>query len=330
MVSYCIVVNEPFLVRGIALHRSLAEHSSTPFRLFVLCVDQPSLDLLGKMEDETLTPLALHSIEERYPELRARSGERTAYEYIATFKPFLVRFLFEVHPEIPVLASLDADLLFFSDPSAVLDELKEGSVLLSPHHFSPHLKHLAVHGQFNGGFVVFCSDSEGKRAARWWAEQVLEWCADRVEGDKRSNQKYLESFPSLFRGVVSSQHPGINLAPWNIDSHRLSVGGEGILVDGRALVFYHFHHLRFLRQWLLDPALVTHKTRASHLLKHGVYAPYVRLLFTIQLELRCTHHFDAPFASVRYQEPPSALSIPLLLSRLFHRQWFIVWRGRIL
>lgn len=330
MLHFCTIVNAPFLLQGLALHASIQRTCSGAFGLWVLCADDESYHFLAQSGREGLHPLSLAQLEQAYPTLTAIKRERTAYEYIATLKPFLVRYLLETQSDIDVLSSLDADLLFFSDPAQLLQELGDGSVLLSPHHFSSHLQHLAVHGQFNGGFIAFRSNDEGKRAAQWWSERVAEWCADRIEGGRRSNQKYLEEMSALFHGVIITQHPGVNLAPWNIDGHQLSLGNNGVEVDGKSLVFYHFHHLTFLRSWLVDPALAAHKTCANHLLKHRIYAPYLRSLLTLRKGHWQRTRVRLSIGSVRYCQENAPIAFPLLLSRLRRRQWFLLFWGRVI
>ncbi len=40
------------------------------------------------------------------------------------------------------------------------------------------------------------------------------------------------------------EEPGAGLAPWNVSAHELSGENGEVRVDGRPLVFYHFHSLR--------------------------------------------------------------------------------------
>ena len=325
---FCTILTKEFLLQGIALYRSL-ERFPTPFTLWILCGDGESLRVLRKADLPGVMLLTVAYIEAHYPELpRAKSG-RTPYEYIATLKPYLVRFLLETQTDMDAVFSLDGDLWFFSDPAALWEELGGASILLSPHRFSPHLAKLQVHGMYNGGFVAFRNDGNGRAAAVWWSDAVREWCGDRVEGGKRSNQKYLEELPKRFAGVKAATHPGFNTAPWNLDAHVFAWEGGRVLVSGKPIVFHHFHHLRFLRPWLLDPSLALHRTRANCVLKRRVYAPYVRELLAAQKWLRRECGFDAALGSVRYEEERKGLDLLLTLSRVRRRQWFIVLAGRM-
>jgi hypothetical protein len=76
------------------------------------------------------------------------------------------------------------------------------------------------------------------------------------------NQGYLNLWPERYGQVHIVQHPGSNLAPWNVDGHVLARDSGRIAVDGQPLIFYHFsgvsrnsegqwcsHHPRFDRDF---------------------------------------------------------------------------------
>src|SRR5205814_2361411 len=90
----------------------------------------------------------------------------------------------------------------------------------------------------------FEETNEAMAALRWWRDRCLEWCYDRLEGDRFADQKYLDLFPTLFRGVLVLDHPGANLAPWNMGRHRLTKEGDCLRVDSQPLIFYHFHNFK--------------------------------------------------------------------------------------
>jgi hypothetical protein len=329
MMHGCTIINAPFILQGLALARSLHRHAPLS-RLWVLCADEESHKLLRRLNEEGVLPLSLLELEGIYSELQEIRAMRSPYEYIATLKPYLVRFLLETQPQLSSLASLDADLSFFSDPAPIEREMEGASILLTEHRFPPELHRLAIHGRFNGGFVMFRGDAVGLSAVRFWCERVREWCADRVEGERRSNQKYLEELPSHFSSVKVSQHPGVNVAPWNVGRHEFSLREGGVHVDGQPLVFYHFHRLRALRPWLFDSALAPYRAQATAAVKRHIYAPYLQELWEIQEWLLHVFQFPAFLGSVRSTVATEDLDLLLTFSRVRRNQWFIVYRGRVL
>ena len=112
----------------------------------------------------------------------------------------------------------------------------------------------------------------------WWRERCLEWCHDRVEDGRFADQKYLDDWPTRFRSVVVLQHKGAGLAPWNVSGSELRDEAGNVLVDNQPLIFYHFHHLRRLTSYLVDPGLDDYGARMGATLRKRVYAPYLREL----------------------------------------------------
>lgn len=107
----------------------------------------------------------------------------------------------------------------------------------------------------------------------------LAWCRDVLDGDRFADQKYLDQFPARFERVQALDHPGANLAPWNLDRHQLTCDAEGrLLVDGRPLIFFHFHGLRQVLPFLWK---VTHRDYGAPLdrtMRTVLYRPYVAAL----------------------------------------------------
>ena len=54
---FCTYLDKNYLPRGLALYQSLKRHAS-PFELFVLCLDQPSHQILSQLQSPELTPPA--------------------------------------------------------------------------------------------------------------------------------------------------------------------------------------------------------------------------------------------------------------------------------
>ena len=76
-------------------------------------------------------------------------------------------------------------------------------------------------GLYNVGWVSVRRRDDGIAALRWWRERCIEWCYDRVEGDRFADQRYLDRLPEMFSGIHVISHLGANLAPWNFADCRL-------------------------------------------------------------------------------------------------------------
>jgi hypothetical protein len=89
------------------------------------------------------------------------------------------------------------------------------------------------------------------------------------------NQGYLNRWPERYPGVHVIRHPGVNLAPWNLDGHALERDGESVTVDGTPLIFYHYSGL--IRD--ADGAWYTfyaHAEAQSAFAREALYGPYLR------------------------------------------------------
>src|SRR5207302_1556313 len=99
----------------------------------------------------------------------------------------------------------------------LFDELADDSVLLVPHRYiDAWQRHTEETGAYNGGFVGFRNDARGVDALRWWRDRCIEWCYDRVEPGRFTDQRYLHDWPRTRPGTHVLAHPGGGLAPWNI------------------------------------------------------------------------------------------------------------------
>ena len=99
-------------------------------------------------------------------------------------------------------------------------------------------------GIYNVQFLPFRRDERGLEALRWWRDRCLEWCYFRYEDGKLGDQKYLDDWPTRFEGVHVLEHPGGGLAPWNVENYDLARANGSVTVDGRPLIFHHYHSLR--------------------------------------------------------------------------------------
>ena len=285
MIHYCTYFDANYLTRAVALYRSLRRHSA-PFTLWALCLDDEAYLALEALALEGVRPVRLADLEAFDPDLLAVKGGRTTVEYYFTCSPAFPRYLLRTHPEIGLLTYLDADLLFYSNPEPIFEALGDGSVLIVPHGFPPQLRELEIYGVYNVGLLSFRADERGLAVLERWREQCIEWCFDRLEDDRFADQKYLDAWPGL-PGVVVLEHPGADLAPWNVMGHRVDTAANPPTVDGLPLVFYHFQGVRQIGPGLWD-------TRSDQYLaidrqvRDWLYGGYVRELQSAASLVRST------------------------------------------
>ncbi|MBI3600078.1 MAG: glycosyl transferase [Nitrospinae bacterium] len=272
MLNFCTYFDSNYLVKGLALYRSLVRHAM-PFRLWVLCFDNPTYEILQKLSLPQVNPILLSDFEHGDEQLLKAKGNRLMIEYYFTCTSSLPLYIFKNYSDVDIITYIDADLFFFSKPSPIYEEMGGNSVLIIGHRFPSSLSHLKMYGIYNVGFLSFRRDDAGLACLSRWREQCLEWCYDRVEDGRFSDQKYLDDWPTNFSRVAVLQHKGAGLSPWNLANYHLEMDNGQVVVDNEPLIFFHFHDLKQLRQWLYDPCLTQYGICASSFLKRYIYGP---------------------------------------------------------
>lgn len=278
-----------YLIRAIALYRSLEVHFRSDFTLVMLCMDDLSVQLLKRLNLPCARVVPVAELERRDPALAAVKQERSIAEYSWTCAPPLLLHLLEQVAPGETVAYLDADLMFFSDPQPIFDEWGQKDILIHEHRFSPeHRSKQRDSGIFNVGFVGVRHSAEGWRCMTRWREQCLAAC--RLDPDRGlcGDQKYLEEWPGRYDRLTILRHKGGGVAPWNIAQYTLWPLRDGVAVDGVPLIFYHYHAMRvihddFLGHVILNPAFGYDFTSQQIEL---VYRPYVKRLRDAYAEVR--------------------------------------------
>ncbi|PYS24725.1 MAG: glycosyl transferase [Acidobacteria bacterium] len=272
---FCTYFDSNYLVRGLALYRSLLRHAG-PFQMWVLCFDDVSCHTLRTLKLDNLIPISLSEFEAGDDELLEAKKDRNTVEYYFTCSPSLLLYVLKNWREVDVLCYLDADLFFYSDPAPIYDELSDNSILIIPHRFPDNaLWRAEKYGKFNVGLLAFRNDSSGRQCLDWWRERCLEWCYDRIEPGRFADQKYLDDWPERFEKVVVLEHKGANLAPWNFMNYEIEMADGIATVDGAPLIFYHFHGVKILGRRLYDTASAGDYERMPSRLKQWLYPRYI-------------------------------------------------------
>jgi len=253
------------------LHQSLI-NTCPNFTLYIFSFDDKVHQVLSgkKLLNVIVVPLA--DVENQ--ELSKVKTERSTAEYCWTCKPFIVQYIIDKF-NADNCTYLDSDTFFYKNPNILIEEMGNASVLISPHNYLPRYNQSAMSGIYCGQLLTFKRTADGLKILAWWKNACLTWCYDRYEDGKMSDQKYLDSWPYMFRGVHVCRNPGAGWAPWNADGHKKE--------DIENLIFYHFHDLKYLSdsRWYLSgydtPKFIVEK----------IYSPYIALLKAISNEFDC-------------------------------------------
>jgi hypothetical protein len=327
---FCTYFDQHYLPRGLALHQSLRRHCPS-FQLWVLCMDRTCYDALSQLGLADVHLIAPEDLERGDEELLRAKQNRTPIEYYFTCTPSLLLFILNNCPEVDIITYLDADLFFFADPAPIYDEIADHSIAIIEHRFPPHLRHLEQKGVYNVGWLSFRRDEHAFTCLHWWRERCVEWCYDRVEDGRFADQKYLDDWPVRFPGVVVLRHKGANLAPWNLANYKIHLDGNHVWVDEQPLIFFHFHGLKQITDWLYDTNLVSYRVGLSEAVRRNIYAPYIRTLTGVASKGFLRSSTGGQMIKSRFPQPVGRLRRLLRVCRgVLARQYIFVVNGLIL
>lgn len=236
MYNYCTLFDSNYLTRGLAMYESLLKYTDN-FHLYIFAFDEKAYRMLKILHLKYATVISLQEFEDE--ELLKIKEGRSAGEYCWTCTPSIIKYSTETY-QLDSCTYLDADLYFFADPSILIEEMKDKSVLITEHRYSPEYEFFSdLSGIYCVQFMTFKNDSHGTKVLDWWREACNRWCYARYEDGKFGDQKYLDDWTTRFEGIHVLENLGGGVAPWNIQQYDIS--------DQKfKLIFYHFHNYKVL------------------------------------------------------------------------------------
>lgn len=305
MLNFCTLFNTTYFSRGLAMYRSL-EQFCPDFHLYIFAFDSHCYEALSNMALPKATIISLQEFENEA--LLAVKPTRTEQEYCWTAGSYTIKHCIE-HFKLDHCTYVDADLLFFSNPGVLIEEMGEKSVLITEHRYTPCYDQSGTSGIYCVQFMTFKNTKEGMEVLNWWVSACLEWCYARMEDGKFGDQKYLDDWTTRFDCVHVCQHLGAGIAPWNVQQYAFkhkSGKSKGQVLSGNQefdLVFYHYHGFSYSsnNSYMIAPAGY-HLGRNQ--IKH-IYKPYVHALSIAENQIKTNveglvpYHINNEFAWVR-------------------------------
>jgi hypothetical protein len=163
-------------------------------------------------------------------------------------KPFYFHYFFSDRRDITSVIYLDPDILVYSPLKEVEKELMGSEIIITPHFTTPlndnklqTEEDFLNAGLYNLGFIAVKNSPEGNRMIHWWAERLRNKAFIDLKRGLFTDQIWINFVPLFFKKVKILNHPGYNLAYWNLHERLLSEGaGEYLVNEKYPLVFYHF------------------------------------------------------------------------------------------
>ena len=290
MINFCTLFDSCYLDKGLTLYRSL-EKQTDDFRLYIFCFDKKSHEVLLSLDMKYAEILHHSQIEDE--ELLKIKAERSKAEYCWTCTPIIIQYVLDNY-NVDSCIYIDADLFFYANPQLLVDEIKKSNanIVITPHRFTNSMKDRRLRkrsGKYCVQFNYFDQSKNAREALSWWRERCIEWCFHLYEPERMGDQKYIEKFPKLFKGVHELQHLGGGVAPWNLRQYRyVKKENESIIFrevkTGKEfpVIFYHFQNLRYLTENCVNASSETYSKRTKDVL----YIPYLKEVEENRKELK--------------------------------------------
>lgn len=233
MMNFCTLFDSNYASKGIALYLSL-EQQTSDFVLYVMGMDRKCQEILSAIGFKHMIVECIDDVDS--PELAEAKNNRSRAEFCWTCGSFFTDYFLNKY-NLPDITYLDSDLMFFSSPQVVFDELerKNASVGLAPHFMK-----YPLFGKYCVQYVYFKNDIYGSSCLRWWRDECLKWCYSRVEDGKYGDQKYLDYFADKFNRVCEIENRGVGVAYWNMNDNLYKDGYTYYKGQKWPTVFFHY------------------------------------------------------------------------------------------
>lgn len=280
------------------------KNTSSGFHLFIFPFDDQSRDILIGLKLKNVTIIPLQDFET--DELKEVKKSRTKAEYCWTCTPSIISYVLE-NFKVTDCTYIDSDLVFYSDPAILIDELDVFSknVLITDHRFSllPRLYEEKRAGRFCVQFMTFRNEESSKSVLEKWRSQCIEWCYAKHEDGKFGDQKYLDEWPDAYHNVHILKHHGGGLAPWNLQNYLFKKKEGDIYVTQKRskmeyrLVFYHFQYVKTFTDGSFDIGWYLISPKVKKLL----YLPYVNKIEEWENQLsELSVNYNRGFTAIKY------------------------------
>lgn len=285
-INLCTLFNSAYLSRGLTLYNSLVK-AAADFHLYVFAFDDLTYLYLKEKSYSNLTVVSLNEFED--PSLLAVKPTRTAGEYCWTCTPSTILYCISKF-KLDNCTYIDADMLFYSDPAVLIDEMGNNSVLITEHRYTKEYDQSDTSGIYCVQFVTFKNDVNGMKVLHWWRNACIDWCYARNENGKFGDQKYLDDWTTRFEGVHVLKHLGGGLAPWNVQQYDFKKKNGKVTGINKASgatfypVFFHFHDLKLFQDRTIQLTGIIYKL--SYEVKQFFYASYIDELFLCKSAMR--------------------------------------------
>lgn len=182
-----------------------------------------------------------------------------SFEFVVSFKALAAKRMMDEYPGKSHYVYCDTDIYFFQDLSVLLKSLTDVDFAFTSHFTTPlegekktSELDLQNTGLYNSGFYVFRSSDNALAIFDWWANKLASYCKVDFERGMFVDQSWFNLIPLYFKNVKILHDKNLNVAYWNFHERDISFENGKWLVNGEALVFFHFSGFRLFRKDLIS------------------------------------------------------------------------------
>jgi glycosyltransferase involved in cell wall biosynthesis/SAM-dependent methyltransferase len=241
--NICTIIARNYAAHARVLAKSFAA-THPDAKCSVLVIDEPEGHL-----DPANEPFELMRIDEiGLPDPERMAAVYDVVELSTAVKPWLLRHLLD-RDDDGVVAYLDPDIRVESSLAEIDSRAREHGGVLTPHLTSPlprdgrkpREEDIMIAGSYNLGFIALGADGEvAGPLLEWWSERLENECLIDPGNGLFVDQRWIDLAPGMWPQLSILRNPAYNVAYWNLPYRQLEIDGDGYLVDGEPLRFFHF------------------------------------------------------------------------------------------
>jgi hypothetical protein len=231
--------------------------------------------LLEKMELSNVTLISMKNIENEDWELANIKSTRNDKEYIWTSKASILLYLLNHFSELDHIIWLDGDTAFLSDTQPIFDEWGNYSVFLTEEQYKGEYEWLSkIYGVYNTGFMGFKRDQNALRCLQWFREKLIEWCFDKPEKGRWSDQMYVNDWVTRFVNVGVAGNLGINANLYISSQNTVTKEDDNLYINGDKLILFHYYGFKYFNGNEFD--LCAHGHFPTNQIIQWIFVPYIQ------------------------------------------------------
>ncbi|ALC83673.1 MULTISPECIES: hypothetical protein [Bacillus] len=246
----CSVVTSADIPKAKVMATSVKDH--LPESKVVICLVEKFMDPAAEGFKHFDKVLLANELGFQWPKFDRIIFKYNVIEGVSAIKGQLLKDLLYIYTEEDYFLYLDSEMKVVNKCPEMFEELKNHSVLLTPHQLYPskdiEREHqLLNEGTFHSGFIAIKRTENSTKFIEWFADRLNQFYEDPYK-----SQELDKKFLNLAMGgfdIRVLKHPGYNVAAWNLHERMMVTDKDGAThVLGQPLRIINYSNLESWRQ----------------------------------------------------------------------------------